>query len=282
VNYRHIFHAGNICDTVKHSVLALAIASLRVKEKGFCILDSHAGAGLYDLQDERAVKTGEAQKGILRLLQAPAIPGLADYYRILGELNSGVDIFGPGTVRYYPGSPVIARHMLRPQDRLVLCELHEEEFGQLKRQFRHDAQTQIHHRDGYKALAAFLPPAEKRGLALIDPPFEDTEEFARLAETLKKIHARWREGSVIVWYPVKDRPAIWRFHEALIATGIPEMLCAEFIYDEETRGDRLNGCGFILVNAPWQLDEKLSALFPALHRAFGTTHRGVTVKRLKP
>jgi 23S rRNA (adenine2030-N6)-methyltransferase len=280
MNYRHIFHAGNICDTVKHIVLTLAIAHLRSKDKGFCVLDTHAGTGLYDLKDERALKTGEAQKGIYRLLTAAPISELAEYFRILNELNPGFQADQPETFRFYPGSPMIARLMLRPQDRLVLCELHEEEIRELRRQFRNNGQTHIHHRDGYEALGAFLPPAEKRGMALIDPPFEETNEFLKLVEAAAKTHARWREGMIMIWYPIKERPAIWRFHEGLIATGIPEMLCAEFIYEEEIRADRLNGCGLIIINPAWQLDKKLKQLFPALHEALGTAYHGTVVKWL--
>ena len=281
MNYRHIFHAGNICDIVKHIVLTLAITHLRTKDKAFCILDTHAGMGVYDLKDERALKTGEAQQGIYRLLTAKELPELAEYFRILNELNPDWQPGSADNFRFYPGSTMIERRMLRPLDRLVLCELHEEDAKELRRQFRNDEQVHNHHRDGYEALNAFLPPAEKRGMVLIDPPFENTNEFLKLAQAAAKIHARWREGMVMIWYPVKERLAIWRFHEALIKTGIPEMLCAEFIYEEEIRADHLNGCGLIIINPPWKLDEKLQQLFPALHKALGTAHHGVTVKWLR-
>ncbi|MGE3624630.1 MAG: 23S rRNA (adenine(2030)-N(6))-methyltransferase RlmJ, partial [Bdellovibrionales bacterium] len=249
MNYRHVFHAGNICDVVKHAVLSLALGYLRNKDKGFFVLDTHSGTGLYDLADERARKTGEAAQGILKLLASPRLAGLADYYRVLDELNPA----GTGNLRFYPGSPAIARHLMRPQDRLVACELHEEDAAALRRYFRHDKQAQMHHRDGYEALNAFLPPPEKRGLALIDPPFEDPQEFARLAQALVGAHGRWPQGIYMAWYPVKERPAVWRFHEALGTSGIPGKLCAEFVYREEIRHDRLIGCGLFIVNAPWKL-----------------------------
>jgi 23S rRNA (adenine2030-N6)-methyltransferase len=273
MNYRHIFHAGSICDVVKHAVLTLALASLRSKDKPFCVLDTHAGIGLYDLEDERARKTGEAEAGILRLLAAEPLPELDDYYRILRELN-------PDGFRFYPGSPLIERRMLREHDRLILCELHEEDYAALKKQFRNDDQAHIHHRDGYEALGAFLPPAEKRGLVLIDPPFEQTDEFAHLATVLIETQARWPQGTLLAWYPVKERPAVWGFHEALLAAGMPKMFYAEFIYQDETRADRLNGCGIVAVNPPWRLDEKLQRLFAALHKALKTDVHGVAVKWL--
>ncbi len=274
MNYRHIFHAGNISDIVKHAALTLVIDYLRGKDKAFCILDTHAGIGLYDLQDERATKTNEAQNGILRLLAAEPIPELAEYFRVLEQSNPNTPF------RFYPGSPVIARQMLRPQDRLMLCELHDEDIGALKRQFRNDQQVQIHHRDGYEALRAFLPPNEKRGLVLIDPPYENADEFAHLAKAVIDAHARWPQGIFMIWYPVKDRPAIWHFEEALAQSGMPNLLKAEFIHEEETGHDRLNGCGLIFVNPPWQMDEKLRGLFPALHKSLKTNACGTEVKWL--
>jgi 23S rRNA (adenine2030-N6)-methyltransferase len=280
MNYRHIFHAGNIGDTVKHGVLTLSIEHLRGKESPFCVLDTHAGIGIYDLQDERAAKTGEAKDGILKLLGAPRIPELAGYYAVLKKLNLDWGGESAEGFRYYPGSPLVARHLLRPQDRLVACELHEEDAEELRRQLFPYRRAQTHCRDGYEALAAFLPPAEKRGLVLIDPPFEQPDEFDRIAKALKNAHARWPQGMLMLWYPVKERPAIWRFHEALIASGIPKILMAEFVYNEETQADRLNGSGLILVNPPWRMDEKLRQLFPALHQALGTAHCFSEVKWL--
>ena len=281
MNYRHIYHAGNICDVVKHAALTLLLEHLREKEKPFCVVDTHAGIGLYDLQSEEAGKTAEAQAGIYHFLSALPLPQLQNYYAVLEKINPG---WKPGDdasgFRYYPGSPMIITQMLRPDDRLVACELHEEDFRTLRYRFYNVPQAQIHHRDGYEALRAFLPPTEKRGLVLIDPPFEDPDEFDKLAASLIEACKRWPQGQFVVWYPIKERPAIWRFHEVLAAAGLPKMLYAEFVYEEELRHDRLNGCGLLLINAPWQMDEKLSALFPALHEAMNTSHRGSYVKEL--
>ena len=333
MNYRHIFHAGNICDFVKHSVLTLMIEHLRSKEAPFCVLDTHAGIGIYDLQDPRAAKTDEAKDGILKLLDAtsagespsrlreglgvggefatprdlnhlstvtspPSVPPasgrdartsasnqnvtllLENYFAVLKKLNLGWDGNGSAGFRYYPGSPLLATHLLRLQDRLVASELHPEDASELKRQLFPYKQAQAHHRDGYEALGAFLPPVEKRGLALIDPPFEEPNEFDRLSEALKNAYTRWPQGIFMAWYPIKERPAIWRFHEMLIASEIPKILTAEFIYREETDHERLNGSGLILINPPWQMDEKLRQLFPALHEALQTAHRGDAIKWL--
>lgn len=280
MNYRHVFHAGNICDIVKHSVLTLAIEHLCAKESPFCVLDTHAGVGLYDLQEPRAQKTNEAQSGILRLLEAARIPELSGYYAVLKKLNLDWEKETAEGFRYYPGSPLVTLQLLRPRDRLIACELHPDDAVELKRQLFPYRQAQSHQRDGYEALTAFLPPAEKRGLVLIDPPFEAQDEFERLADKLKTAHARWPQGIFMAWYPIKERPTIWRFHEALASSGIDKILAAEFVYQPETHADRLNGSGMIFINPPWQMNEKLAQLFPQIHNALQTIHSGDQIKWL--
>lgn len=278
MNYRHIFHAGNKCDIIKHALLVLCLDYLRLKNKSFFVLDTHAGVGLYDLYDPRALKTNEAQEGIVKLLATPHIPQLGSYYTVLKELNPSLEPSKPPQL--YPGSPTLIYHMLRSQDRLVACELHPEDIVELRQNFHHMKQAHIHHRDGYEALSAFLPPAEKRGLVLIDPPFEQADELEKLPQRISDTYHRWPQGLFLVWYPIKERPALWHFHEALIATRIPKQLCVEFIYDEEIRHDRLNGSGCILINPPWQLDEQIPELLKDLHQALQTRHQGITVKWL--
>ncbi|MER2519844.1 MAG: 23S rRNA (adenine(2030)-N(6))-methyltransferase RlmJ [Bdellovibrionales bacterium] len=303
MNYRHIYHAGNRCDVVKHLALTLVLAYLCVKEAGFCVLDTHAGCGRYDLEDARAAKTAEAREGILSLLKASAMQGqepqrseeLKDYLDVLQRLNPGWNPADPEATgfRLYPGSPCLTASLLRPQDRLVACELHEEDAAELKRNMRGFPQAQIHARDGYQALRAFLPPPEKRGMVLIDPPYEDAEELEKLPGILAEAWKRWPQGIYMLWYPVKERPAIWRFHEALRGHGLAssfdeagksqgesKLLCAEFVYHEEIRSDRLNGSGLIVLNPPWQLADSLRKLFPLLHKALGTDHAGGSVSFL--
>jgi 23S rRNA (adenine2030-N6)-methyltransferase len=269
MNYRHVYHAGNICDVAKHSVLCLLLRRLTAKEAAFCVVDTHAGIGLYDLDDEKAKKTGEADEGIRKLFAAAEMPDVAElcgaYLALCRSFNPSME--ADGVLRHYPGSPSIARAFLRPQDRLVLCELHDEDVPLLRRCFRGDKQVHIHHRDGYEALRGLLPPPEKRGLVFIDPPFEKRNEFETLVDTCRAIAQRWANATVAIWYPIKDRAAIWAFHESLIALGVPKIFCAEFLFEEEIRADRLNGSGFVFLNPPWKLDAELAALFPALHRA---------------
>jgi len=283
MNYRHIFHAGNICDVVKHILLVLCLDHLRSKEKAFCVLDTHGGCGLYDLNDQRSLKTQEAQKGIYKLLLANPLPQLSSYYKILQVLNPSYSLNDPTSIRSfhaYPGSPMVSHHKLRPQDRLIACELHPEDSTILRHTLRNSTQAHIHCRDGYEALQAFLPPQEKRGLVLIDPPYEKTDEFDKLPALLSKAYKRFPQGLFLVWYPIKDRPALWRFHEALIATGIPKQLCAEFIFNDEIDQTRLNGSGCILINPPWTFTDDLPILFKDLHRAFETTYTGININWL--
>ena len=282
MNYRHIFHAGNRCDIVKHAVLSLILSHLRAKDKGFAVLDTHAGIGLYDLHDPRAQKTREASEGIQSLLNAPAIPALTPYLDVLRKLNPLWDGKSAEGFRVYPGSPLLAFHLLRAQDRLIACELHPEDFEALRLHAPADKRFQIHCRNGYEAMGAFLPPPEKRGLVLIDPPYEQPDEFETLVQRVSETYRRWSTGMYMIWYPVKDRPAIWKFQEALIAAGLSKILCAEFIYEESPRTDRLTGSGLILINPPWKLDEELNTLFPTLHTALQTPYAGTSVRWLTP
>jgi len=258
MNYRHIFHAGNFADVFKHVVLSLLLKSLHRKDAPFCYLDTHAGAGRYDLDSAAARKTGEFKDGILRLWQAEPLPDFTDYLAAVRAVNAS------DALRYYPGSPAVAGFFLRPRDRMVLLELQPEECAQLKAQFAGDRRVTVLEQDGYAGLKALLPPKERRGLVLIDPPYEAEDEYARVVEGLRRAHARWDSGIYALWYPVKNRPPVERFHRALVSTGIRKMLLAEFAPYPEDAGFRLNGCGLVVINPPWQLDEVLRLLLPRL------------------
>ena len=282
MNYRHIYHAGNLCDVVKHVVLVMLLEHLRGKDSAFCILDTHAGVGLYDLNDARAAKTAEAEAGIISLLKAGTNPEFSSYINALREHNPAWNAEkGSDGFQFYPGSPLLARHFLRPQDRLIACELHIEDAAELRRAIGRAKNIAVHHRDGYEALRAFLPPVEKRGLVVIDPPYEQPDELSRLVTEIAAAHQRWPQGMFMIWYPVKERPSLWTFHEALAASGIPKMLCAELLFQDESRSDRLNGSGLILINPPWQMDERLRIVFPLLHDMLRTQHRESVVKWLR-
>jgi 23S rRNA (adenine2030-N6)-methyltransferase len=257
MNYRHAYHAGNRADVFKHFILTLLLQKLAEKPSPFVVLDSHAGIGAYDLSSIEAQKTREAEAGILALLAAnPTAPSLQPY---LQQVRGAA---------LYPGSPALARAFLRPNDRLILCELHAEDVHRLKKHFHRDGQTNIHHRDGYEALGALLPPPEKRGLILVDPPFEQDNEFSRMAESLSKALARFRQGIFALWYPIKGKAAVEAFMAALHTMALPEALRVEWLFFPTLQPDRLNGCGMVILNPPWQLEialnEGLAAIVDAL------------------
>ncbi|MEF0939253.1 23S rRNA (adenine(2030)-N(6))-methyltransferase RlmJ [Rhizobium sp. BR 362] len=262
MNYRHIYHAGNFADVLKHAVLARLVRYLQNKDKAFRVLDTHAGIGLYDLSSEEAQKTGEWQDGIGRILKAELVPQVADllepYLTAVRELNP------EGGMRFYPGSPKLARMLFRPQDRLSAMELHPEDFQRLHRLFEGDHHARITELDGWLALGAHLPPKEKRGIVLVDPPFEEDGEYERLADGLAKAWRRFPGGTYCLWYPLKKDAPIKAFHESLQALEIPKMLCAELTVKSDRGFTGLTGSGLIIVNPPFTLKDELHALLPAL------------------
>lgn len=262
MNYRHAYHAGNFADVVKHAVLARIVEYLKLKEKAFRVVDTHAGIGLYDLSSEEAQKTGEWRGGIGRLVDATLKPEIAN---LLNPLLGAVHAMNPGGgLRFYPGSPLIVRHLLRKQDRLSAIELHPADAALLRERFAGDFQARVIELDGWLALGAHLPPKEKRGLVLIDPPFEQEGEFDRLVDGLVRAHRRWPGGIFALWYPLKDRAAVNRFRANLVETGIPKILDIRFEVRPPSPEPRLDGTGMIVVNPPYPLEAELRTLLPAL------------------
>ena len=262
MNYRHSFHAGNFADVTKHIVLTRIIEYLKQKDKAFRVIDTHAGAGLYALSEGDAARTGEWHGGIEKLLSAKLTPDVADL--LLPYLLSVQAQNGSGELKIYPGSPKITRHLLRNQDRLTAIELHPKDAKLLAKSFEGDFQTRVIELDGWLSLGAHLPPKEKRGLVLIDPPFEEPGEFERMVEGLQKAHRRWPGGIYALWYPVKDRDAVARFHEALRRTAIAKILRAELMIRSGAAKPRLDGCGMIIVNPPFPLESELRLILPEL------------------
>lgn len=267
MNYRHIYHAGNFADVLKHAVLARLVTYLQQKEKAFRVLDTHAGIGLYDLSSEEAQKTGEWRDGVGRLLDGELPPEIA---AILAPYLSSIRALNPGSeLTLYPGSPKLARMLFRPQDRLSAMELHPDDYETLHRLFDADFQSRVTELDGWLALGAHLPPKEKRGLILVDPPFEKEGEYERLVDGLARGYRRFAGGVYCLWYPLKQGAPIKAFHEALKALDIPKMLCAELSVrsDRETTG--LSGSGLIIVNPPFTLKSELDLLLPFLKSRLG-------------
>lgn len=260
MNYRHIYHAGNFADVFKHAIVVLIARHLREKDTPFYLLDTHAGIGRYDLRSEAAQKTGEYRQGIARLLAEPKLPPeLADYVALIAALN-GTTTLSPDGLRWYPGSPRILRAALRPQDRMAAVELHPADADSLAGEFAGDHQVTIHRMDGYQALKAFLPPTERRGLVIVDPPFEQGDEFHRLAQGLQQAHRRWATGIYALWYPIKSRRPVAAFHAEVAQSGIRRVMMAELMIHASDDPERLNGCGMLIVNPPWRLMEQVQAL----------------------
>ncbi|MGE0281259.1 MAG: 23S rRNA (adenine(2030)-N(6))-methyltransferase RlmJ [Rhizobiaceae bacterium] len=261
MNYRHAFHAGNFADVLKHVVLSRLVEYLKRKDKAFRVIDTHAGSGLYDLGADEASRTDEWRDGIGRLIEAQlpvsVAPLLQPYFDAVRAQNSGSEL------RHYPGSPLVARHLFRPQDRLSAVELHPEEAERLKALFAGDFQVRVIELDGWLTLGAHLPPKEKRGIVLVDPPFEKEGEFGRLVDGLAKAHRRWPTGVYALWYPIKDLAAVKRFREALAAAEIPKILDIW----QTVRGagsEGLIGSGIIVVNPNFELEGEMKLILPAL------------------
>src|SRR4051812_12141589 len=225
MNYRHAFHAGNFADVVKHATLARILVHLRDKERGFRVIDTHAGAGLYDLASQEASRTGEWREGIGQLMEARLSPNVealvAPYLAAVAAANAGTEL------RRYPGSPLIALTLMRPQDRLVACELEPGAAAALAANLRHDARARTVPIDGWMALNAYVPPKERRGVVVVDPPYEDKNEFMRLADAVAAAHRKWATGVFLLWYPIKDRAGPDRLAGALRRSGVGKILRAE-------------------------------------------------------
>lgn len=260
MNYRHAYHAGNFADVFKHAILLALLDALTGKDKPLCYVDTHAGRGCYALDSEAAQKTGEWRDGIGRVATCPTLPPLLRRY-----VDAVAACNPSGGLRCYPGSPLLAAHALRANDSLLLCDVLDEEVAALRCLFHADRRVHVHQRDGYAALHALLPPAEKRGLVLIDPPFEAQEgEFAVIEAALAKAHARWPGGVYAVWYPIKSHGAIAPFHRHLASGPFARAWAAELLVQPDDSPLRLNGCGMLIANPPWRLDAQLGPRLPAL------------------
>jgi 23S rRNA (adenine2030-N6)-methyltransferase len=272
MNYRHAFHAGGFADVIKHIVLVRILLHLQEKPAAFRVIDTHAGAGLYDLSGDEARRGGEWLTGIARLMQArfseSALPLVAPYLDIVRAFNS------PPDLKAYPGSPLIARALLRPQDRLTACEVEPNTRKRLIDALRRDTQARVVDLDGWTALPAFVPPNERRGLVLIDPPFEQTDEFERLADGFAQAFSKWPTGSYLLWYPVKSRrvtDVLARQVAGAVGASKPPGKCLrlEFSVAPHETGGGLASTGLLIVNPPWTLMGELKIILPELEKPLG-------------
>jgi 23S rRNA (adenine2030-N6)-methyltransferase len=272
MNYSHAFHAGNFADVMKHIILTRLIEYLKKKDAAFRVIDTHAGIGRYDLTGEIAKRSPEWVDGVGKLI-AKGLPQkatalVAPYLDVIKGENPGEKL------AIYPGSPLLIRRLLRPQDRLSALELHPEYADRLGKLFEGDFQVRVIQLDGWLALNAHLPPKEKRGLILVDPPFEELGEFDRLIDGLVKAHKKFPSGIYALWYPLKDTRAVHDFVSGMESTGIPRMLRVELSVRPASNPPRLHGSGLILVNPPFVLEDELRAIMPALASLLGDTGAG--------
>ena len=267
MNYRHSFHAGNSADVVKHSLLIALVRALQQKPGALTLIDTHAGCGLYDLNGEKAQRTGEATQGVLRAFADPTAL-LNDYRAIVQAVNVGAE------PHLYPGSPRILSQLLRPQDFLILNEKHPEEAHSLRRVMR-DTAAAVHERDAYEFWLAMLPPRTARGVVVVDPPYEQPDERARITATLAAAARKWAHGVTVIWHPLKDRAMHWQWKEQLRRLAIPKLLQVEhWLYDRDQPGI-YNGAGLYLVNPPYAFSQGLPPLLEALRAALAPVgHKG--------
>lgn len=259
MNYRHSYHAGNFADVFKHIVLIALIKSQLHKETGFCYIDTHAGIGLYDLLSDEAQKSKEFETGISKIyLQKETPPLIQEYIKCIQTFNP------KSTIRLYPGSPLIVREFLRPQDHMILSELHPEDYLILKSHCARHKQIAVHQLDAYQSLKAFLPPKERRGVVLVDPPYEKPDEFSRLVYSLSQAVSRWETGIYAVWYPLTTQSPIIHFHRSLKEKIKRPLLITELSIYSEKSIVGLKGCGMVIINPPWKLDQQLEETLPWL------------------
>ncbi|EPL8093503.1 23S rRNA (adenine(2030)-N(6))-methyltransferase RlmJ [Morganella morganii] len=270
LSYRHSFHAGNHADVLKHTVQSLIIESLKEKDKPFLYLDTHAGAGRYQLSGEHAERTGEYLEGIARIWAQESVPEeLKTYLEAVSALNPR------GDLRFYPGSPLIAAHLLRDHDKLNISELHPSDFPLLRNEFSRDNRARVVREDGYQQLKSQLPPSSRRGFVLIDPPYELKSDYQAVVKGIQEGHRRFATGTYAVWYPVVLRQQIKRMVKDFQATGIRKILQIELAVrpDSDQRG--MTASGMIVINPPWKLESQMKSVLPWLHKVLvpeGTGH----------
>lgn len=267
MNYRHAFHAGNFADVFKHALLVRMLVYMMRKEQSLRFIDTHAGIGAYDLSGDEATRTGEWRGGIGRVLKSDPPPEVAE---LLAPWLAAVGAFNEeGRPSIYPGSPALAQKLLRPQDKIALSELHEHDCHTLRRRLGRDDRLRISQMDGYAALNAWTPPVERRGLVLIDPPFESRDEFERIARAIAKASKKWPTGSYAIWYPLKDEDLVDHFYETLAGLGMTRILRLEMSIDEPAPDGPLTASGLCVINPPFLLIDEARIILAWLAALLG-------------
>lgn len=275
LSYRHAFHAGNFADVLKHSVLALVLDYMNRKETGFYYIDSHSGAGMYQLEAEYAQKTGEYKDGIAKLINADDIPqDLELYLDLIKDLNE------EDKLTIYPGSPGIAKQFMRRQDSTHLFELHPTDIDYLTDFCQRWRKCHVNQSDGYQGVLGLIPPPNRRGVVLIDPPYELKEDYQKAVKTIIKAYKKFATGTYILWYPVVKRELVEQMQASFIKSDVKNLLQVEFCQQEDTQEYGMTGTGLFIVNPPWQLSQQLEKIMPYLITKLGTNQSSYQIKQL--
>ena len=276
LSYRHAFHAGNFADVLKHSVLTLVLEYITRKEKGFYYIDSHSGAGMYQLADEYAQKTGEYKDGIAKLIEQQDLPeALEPYIDLVKDLNRE-----EAELSLYPGSPGIARQFTRRQDSAHLFELHPTDIEHLKEYSQRWNKSHVKQSDGYQGVLGLVPPPNRRGVVLIDPPYELKEDYLKAVRTIVNAYKKFATGTYILWYPVVKRELVEQMQNAFTKSDVRNVVQVEYCQKADTTEYGMTGTGLFIVNPPWQLSKQLEEILPYLKAKLGENETSYTLKQL--
>ena len=272
LSYRHIFHAGNFADVFKHTLLTRLLIALSAKDKPWFYLDTHAGIARYDLKHAWAQKAREYENGIGRIWNERDIPaGIAPYMEAVRAINPEKNL------GVYPGSPLIAKHFMRARDRMVLVELNKTDHAELQSVFARERRVAVQLMDAYQSLRAYLPPAERRGLVLIDSSFDRAREFERIVKAVKDAYARWSTGTYAIWYPLMEPRAMSDFLAAVQRSGIRKVLRLELVVRQRDESGFIPGCGMLVVNPPWRFDHEARAILKWLETRLAASGHGESI-----
>ena len=275
LSYRHAFHAGNFADVLKHAVLTNVLEYMTRKDKGYTYIDSHSGAGMYQLTEEYAQKTGEYKQGIAKLINNDDIPeALEEYIALIQSFNQAEEL------KLYPGSPAVAKEFSRRQDSAHLFELHSTEINYLTEFCQRWSKAHVKQSDGYQGILSLLPPPSRRGVVLIDPPYELKEDYAKAVKTIISAYKKFATGTYILWYPVVKRELIDKMREQFIASDVKNVLQVEFCMQKDTDAYGMTGTGLYIVNPPWQLTQQLEAIMPYLKDKLGDSQSSYSLEQI--
>ncbi|WP_426357670.1 23S rRNA (adenine(2030)-N(6))-methyltransferase RlmJ [Pseudocolwellia sp. HL-MZ19] len=275
LSYRHAFHAGNFADVLKHAVLTNVLEYMTRKDKGYTYIDSHSGAGMYQLTEEYAQKTGEYKQGIAKLINNDEIPeALEEYIALIKSFNNAEKL------ELYPGSPAVAKEFSRRQDSAHLFELHSTDINHLTEFCERWSKSHVKQSDGYQGILSLLPPPSRRGVVLIDPPYELKEDYTKAVKTIVSAYKKFATGTYILWYPVVKRELIDKMRVQFIASDVKNALQVEFCMQKDTDAYGMTGTGLFVVNPPWQLTQQLEAIMPYLKDKLGDSQSSYSLEQI--